>query len=111
MCRQLAHSYSPIYTVFILCGRSRANVNVYFSCVEGRVVQNVVEHQKPDMFTESSGLDDFDETLGSPVSQVPEVMEEEEEPISQTGDFADEIRRRIGAEFNEQQEIAGFQVS
>ena len=77
------------------------------------MVHNSVEHQKPDMFTESSGLDDFDETLSA--SHQPHMVGEEEEEGEGTvvppGDFADELRRRISGEFNERQEIAGFQVS
>ena len=67
------------------------------------------------MFTESSGLDDFDETLSSAAaSHQPHMMEEEEEEegtVVPPGDFADELRRRISGEFNEHQDIAGFQVS
>ena len=66
------------------------------------------------MFTESSGLDDFEETLspagGQQEGEEP-AEEEEEEPVLPPGDFADEVRRRIAGEFSARQEIAGFQVS
>ena len=74
------------------------------------------------MFTESSGLDDFDESFSSlpPVSQPPPPLggggggggeEEEVEVTVPPGDFANELRRRIAGEFNDCQEIAGFQVN
>ena len=53
-----------------------------------------VDHQKPNIFATTSGLDDFDEGQ--------EVME--------TCDFADEVRRKIADEFIKQQQIGGFEV-
>ena len=53
-----------------------------------------VDHQKPNIFATSSGLDDFDEGQ--------EVVEPR--------DFADEVRRKIAEEFTRQQQIGGFEV-
>jgi hypothetical protein len=54
-----------------------------------------VDHQKPNIFATSSGLDDFDEGQ--------EVVEPR--------DFADEVRRKIAEEFTRQQQIGGFESS
>ena len=78
--------------------------------VKGRVIHNSVEHQKPDMFTESSGLDDFGEDR-SPQLEEREGEGGREEGEGEMGDFADELRRRIEREFDDQEEINGFQVT
>lgn len=59
-------------------------------------VPSAMDHQKPDIFAASSGLDDFDEGQ----SQAEEAR-----------DFADDIRRQIADEFARKQEIGGFEVS
>ena len=49
---------------------------------------------RPNIFTASSGLDDFDEAMAETAR-----------------DFADEIRRRVAEEFTTRQDVAGFEVS
>lgn len=56
-------------------------------------VPSAMDHQKPDIYAASSGLDDFDEGQ------------------SEARDFADDIRRQIADEFARKQEIGGFEVS
>ena len=58
-----------------------------------------MEHQKPNIFAASSGLDEIDDS-GQHVS-----ME-----TAEGRDFADDIRRRIADEFTAKQRIGGFEV-
>ena len=59
-------------------------------------VPSVMDHQKPNIFAASSGLDDFEE--GSPAG------------AAEAHDFAVDVRRKITEEYGRRQEIGGFEV-
>ena len=60
-------------------------------------VPSVMDHQKPNIFAASSGLDDFEEGF--------------EEEMAEAQDFADEIRGKIADEHKRTEDVAGFEVS